>query len=140
MEKRWNLKIGNTSEKIDFLNLNFVLEKEKIKVRQPLTRILVDGKYEELISDLTPLIMDELNVKEVVFEKQLDQYMNFSLKPNFKVAGPVFGGKIKDFGAALAAADAAGLVVLGLPQAARAKALAMIPKLAIRAIVIVVLS
>ena len=86
-------------------------EKEKIKVRQPLTRILVDGKYEELIGDLTPLIMDELNVKEVVFEKQLDQYMNFSLKPNFKVAGPVFGGKIKDFGAALAAADGAAAAV-----------------------------
>lgn len=86
-------------------------EKEKIKVRQPLTRILVDGKYEDLISDLTPLIMDELNVKEVVFEKQLDQYMNFSLKPNFKVAGPVFGGKIKDFGAALTAADGAEAAV-----------------------------
>jgi isoleucyl-tRNA synthetase len=82
-------------------------EKEKIKVRQPLTRILVDGKYESLISDLTPLIMDELNVKEVVFEKQLDQYMNFTLKPNFKVAGPVFGGKIKDFAAALSGTDAA---------------------------------
>lgn len=85
-------------------------EKEKLKVRQPLTRILVDGKYEALISDLTPLIMDELNVKEVVFEKQLDTYMNFSLKPNFKVAGPVFGAKIKDFAAALAASDAAALV------------------------------
>ena len=82
-------------------------EKEKVKVRQPLTRILVDGKYESLISDLTPLIMDELNVKEVVFEKQLDQYMNFTLKPNFKVAGPVFGGKIKDFAAALSGTDAA---------------------------------
>lgn len=67
----------------------------------------MDGKYESLISDLTPLIMDELNVKEVVFEKQLDQYMNFTLKPNFKVAGPVFGGKIKDFAAALSGTDAA---------------------------------
>ncbi len=36
--------------------------------------------------------------------------MNFALKPNFKTAGPVLGGKIKAFGAALAAADAAKLV------------------------------
>lgn len=85
-------------------------EKERIKVRQPLNEILVDGKYESLISDLTPLIMEELNVKQVVFENDLDEYMNFTLKPNFKVAGPVLGSKIKAFGAAVAAADAKELV------------------------------
>ena len=85
-------------------------EKEKIKVRQPLSEILVDGKYEELISDLTPLIMEELNVKEVVFEKELDKFMNYSLKPNFKVAGPMLGKNIKAFGGALANADAAAAV------------------------------
>lgn len=85
-------------------------EKERIKVRQPLSEILVDGKYEELIGDLTPLIMEELNVKEVVFEKELDQYMNYSLKPNFKVAGPILGKNIKAFGGALAKADAADTV------------------------------
>ena len=87
-------------------------EKEKIKVRQPLSEVMVDGKYEELIGDLTPLIMEELNVKKVVFEKNLDQYMNFSLKPNFKVAGPVLGSKIKAFGAALAKLDGAELAAV----------------------------
>ncbi len=86
-------------------------EKERLKVRQPLSEILVDGKYEELIGDLTPLIMEELNVKKVVFEKELDQYMNYSLKPNFKVAGPILGKNIKAFGGALAKADAADTVV-----------------------------
>lgn len=80
-------------------------EKEKIKVRQPLQKILVDGKYESLIGDLNDLITEELNVKEVVFEKQLDRYMNFGLKPNFKVAGPVLGARIKAFGSALANTD-----------------------------------
>jgi isoleucyl-tRNA synthetase len=80
-------------------------EKERIKVRQPLQKILVDGKYESLIGDMMDLITEELNVKEVVFEKQLDQYMNFGLKPNFKVAGPSLGAKIKAFGGALAKAD-----------------------------------
>ena len=80
-------------------------EKEKIKVRQPLHKIMVDGKYESLIGDMTDLIKEELNVKEVAFEKQLDQYMNYGLKPNFKVAGPALGGKIKSFGGALAKAD-----------------------------------
>ena len=85
-------------------------EKERIKVRQPLSEVLVDGKYEEIISDLTSLIMEELNVKRVVFEKDLDKYMNFSLKPNFKEAGPVLGAKIKAFGAALAAVNPAEFV------------------------------
>ena len=87
-----------------------IREKERIKVRQPLNEILVDGKYVALIEDLVPLIMEELNVKDVKFEKQLDKYMNYSLKPNFKVAGPVLGKNIKAFGAALAAADAAAVV------------------------------
>lgn len=85
-------------------------EKERIKVRQPLSEILVDGKYQELIGDLTPLIKEELNVKEVVFESKLDQYMNYSLKPNFKVAGPMLGKNIKAFGGALAKADAVTVV------------------------------
>ncbi len=77
-------------------------EKEKIKVRQPLSEIMVDGKYQALIGDLAPLILEELNVKRVVFENDLETFLDFSLKPNFKVAGPVLGGKIKDFAAALA--------------------------------------
>ena len=85
-------------------------EKEKIKVRQPLGSVLVDGKYEAIISDLTDLIKEELNVKEVVFEKELDKYMNFSLKPNFRAAGPVFGSKVKAFGGAMAKVNAAEFV------------------------------
>ncbi|QEK12782.1 isoleucine--tRNA ligase [Crassaminicella thermophila] len=85
-------------------------EKTKIKVRQPIQKILVDGKYESLISDLVPLMKEELNVKEVVFEKELNEFMNFSLKPNFKVAGPIFGSKIKLLGKALGSVDAAEVV------------------------------
>ncbi len=85
-------------------------EKERIKVRQPLAEVLVDGKYESLIADMTDLIKEELNVKEVVFEKDLDQYMNFTLKPNFKAAGPVLGSKVKAFGGALAKMDAKEVV------------------------------
>ncbi|MBQ2305299.1 MAG: isoleucine--tRNA ligase, partial [Firmicutes bacterium] len=75
-----------------------IREKERIKVRQPLSEVLVDGKYEALISDLTPLIMEELNVKNVRFDSDLDKFMNFSLKPNFRQAGPYFGKQVKAFG------------------------------------------
>ncbi|WZL71930.1 isoleucine--tRNA ligase [Clostridiaceae bacterium 35-E11] len=78
----------------------------KIKVRQPIQKVLIDGKYETLISDLVPLMQEELNVKEVVFERELNHFMNFNLKPNFKVAGPILGAKIKLLGKALGALDA----------------------------------
>jgi len=76
-------------------------ESVKIKVRQPLREVLIDGKYEDKIKDLVPLIKEELNVKEVVFEKDLSKFMNYSLKPNFKVVGPILGSKVKSFGKAL---------------------------------------
>ncbi|WP_037372083.1 isoleucine--tRNA ligase [Anaerovorax odorimutans] len=82
-----------------------VREKQRLKVRQPLSEILVDGKYESLIGDMTDLITEELNVKKVVFESKLDQYMDYNLKPNFKTAGPILGSKIKAFGGALAKLD-----------------------------------
>ena len=75
----------------------FVREEAKIKVRQPLQEALIDGKNKEMIADLVPLIKEELNVKEVVFTEHLNDYMNFSLKPNFKVVGKVLGPKMKEF-------------------------------------------
>ena len=72
-------------------------ENAKIKVRIPLNEIVIDGKYKEDLKDLTDLIKEELNVKNVYYEDDLKKYMNFSLKPNFKVAGSILGAKIKDF-------------------------------------------
>ncbi len=85
-------------------------EQEKIKVRQPLQEVLVDGAYEPVIGDLTPLIKEELNIREVVFATDLEEYMEYSLKPNFKVAGPILGKNIKAFGQAMAKADPAETV------------------------------
>ncbi|WDV45582.1 isoleucine--tRNA ligase [Clostridiaceae bacterium M8S5] len=85
-------------------------EAVKIKVRQPIQKVLIDGKYQELIDDLVPLIKEELNVKDVVFESDLSKYMNFSLKPNFRVLGPILGSKIKEFGKALSELDSSDAV------------------------------
>ena len=85
-------------------------EKAKLKVRQPLSEVLVDGAYEPIIGDLVSLITEELNVKEVRFEKDLDTYMNFAVKPDFRAAGPVLGKNIKEFGSKIAAMDAKELI------------------------------
>ena len=74
-----------------------IREEVKIKVRQPLSEALIDAKNEDLISDLVDLIKEELNVKEVKFIKDVENYMNFTVKPNFKEVGKVFGPLIKEF-------------------------------------------
>ncbi len=79
----------------------FVREEAKIKVRQPLSEILLDAKDEHTLKDLVPLIEEELNIKKVTFVSDLSKYMNFMVKPNYKEVGKVFGPKIKDFAASL---------------------------------------
>ena len=80
-------------------------EKEKLKVRQPLSAMLLDRSLEETVGDLAPLMMDELNVKEVQFVDDIKSYMSYELKPNFKAAGPALGSKVKAFGKALSEVD-----------------------------------
>ena len=74
-----------------------IREEVKIKVRQPISMALLDAKNEKLISDLVGLIKEELNVKEVNFIKDVENYMNFTVKPNFKEVGKTFGPLLKEF-------------------------------------------
>jgi len=76
-------------------------EEAKIKVRQPISEVIIDNKNKDIIGDMTSLICEELNVKEVIFETDLSKYMNFIVKPNFKEVGKVLGPKIKLFQDAL---------------------------------------
>ncbi len=75
----------------------FVREEAKIKVRQPLSEAILDGKNKELIEDLVPLIEEELNIKNILFVDDLNKYMNITIKPNFKVVGKTLGSKMKEF-------------------------------------------
>jgi isoleucyl-tRNA synthetase len=105
----------NTERRMDLVRNLVTLgraarETERIKVRQPLRKIHIDGEYESVMSDLTPLIMEELNIKEVVFEKNLQEFMNFSLKPNFRTAGPKLGKNVKSFAGVLAKANALDII------------------------------
>ena len=72
-------------------------EEAKIKVRQPISEVIIDSKNKSVIGDLVDLIKEELNVKEVVFEDNLATYIKFIVKPNFKEVGKILGPKIKEF-------------------------------------------
>ena len=77
-------------------------EEAKIKVRQPIQNVILDKNVESLIGDLDSLIKEELNVKEIIYMEDLSEYMTIEYKPNFKVAGKLFGKDMKDFTSYLA--------------------------------------
>lgn len=76
-------------------------EAAKIKVRQPIARVYIDEKLEGVMGYLAPLITEELNVKEVVYSGNLDQYIEYTIKPNLPVLGRVLGAKMKQCAAAI---------------------------------------
>ncbi|MBO5530283.1 MAG: isoleucine--tRNA ligase [Bacilli bacterium] len=102
-ESKVNERIENRMDLVkDLISLGRnAREEAKIKVRQPINEVLLDGKNESLISDLTPLISEELNVKNVKFVSNLTEFMTLSVKPNFRVCGKMFGKNINEYSKAL---------------------------------------
>ena len=70
-------------------------EDVNIKVRQPLQSLILPKSDEMIIGDLLPSIKEELNVKEVLFIDDMTDYLEYIVKPNFKVLGKELGPKIK---------------------------------------------
>ncbi len=75
----------------------FAREEVKIKVRQPISELILDSSYEKIISNLYTIIEEELNVKKIVFIKEMDKYMEYIIKPNFREVGKLFGPKVNMF-------------------------------------------
>lgn len=69
-----------------------------IKVRQPLSRVLVltdDEGARTSIDKVKELILNEVNVKELVFADTSADVVQRRVKPNFKALGPIFGKDMK---------------------------------------------
>ncbi len=73
----------------------FAREEAGIKVRQPISHLILPKSDEMIIGDLLPVIMEELNVKDVLFNEDMSRYLEYIVKPNFKVLGKVLGPKVK---------------------------------------------
>lgn len=69
-----------------------------IKVRQPLARFLIltsDEYAVKAIDKVKDLILNEVNVKELVFADNSADVVIKRIKPNFKALGPIFGKEMK---------------------------------------------
>ena len=82
-------------------------KKEGIKVRQPLSKIMVpvlNKNFQEQLAAVKDLILSEVNIKEIEYltdnsSQHLDIVKN--IKPNFKILGPKNGKNMKDIAEAI---------------------------------------
>ena len=78
--------------------------RSKIKVRQPLQRMLVQTPKNLDSADLDSIariVREEINVKEIQPVENAYDYVTLSFKLDFKVAGPKFGSRVREISAAL---------------------------------------
>ena len=79
--------------------------KVNIKVRQPLTKIIIpvlDERMGRQIEKVKGLIMNEVNVKEVELITDTAGIITKRIKPNFKTLGPRYGKQMKQIAALVA--------------------------------------
>ena len=87
-------------------------KKEKIKVRQPLSKILIpvlSEKMQQQLSKVESYILNEVNVKAVEYISDASGVVKKKIKPNFKELGKRAGQKIKVIQNAVTAFTAADI-------------------------------
>ena len=83
--------------------------KEKIKVRQPLQKIMIpvaSSTQKEEILAISDLVKHEVNVKEIELLEDASDILVKQIKPNFKVLGPRFGKDMRFVATAIQNLDA----------------------------------
>lgn len=81
-------------------------KKENIKVRQPLSKIMVpvlNDKIRKQIEHVGDLIRSEVNIKTIEFIAEDSGVITKKIKPNFKALGPKLGADMKVVAAAISA-------------------------------------
>ena len=80
-------------------------KKEKIRVRQPLQKIMVpvlNKNFADNLLHIKDLILSEVNVKELELLEEGNGMLVKSIKPNFKTIGPKYGKQMKAIAAKVA--------------------------------------
>lgn len=92
---------GALSEKVrvaqEIISLGLQLRKnQNIRVKQPLLKAEIALASTVDLSDQMDVIKEELNVKEIVILKNPEELAELSVRPNAKLLGPKFGGKVQE--------------------------------------------
>jgi len=79
--------------------------KEKLRVRQPLAKIMVpvlNPHFKEQLEAVENIILSEINVKEIEYLSGSEGVIKKKIKPNFKTLGPKYSKLMKQISAAIA--------------------------------------
>ena len=79
-------------------------KKERLKVRQPLSRILVpvlDQSFKQHVQAVEELIKSEVNVKGIEYIDDASGILVKKIKPNFRKLGQEYGKQMKEISAAI---------------------------------------
>lgn len=79
-----------------------IRKKHKIKVRQPLSKVLIpvlDEDFKKHIEEVEKLILSEVNTKLIEYIHDTSKVVVKTAKPNFRKLGQLYGPKIKQIAA-----------------------------------------
>ena len=93
-------KLNNEMDKIiQLVSLGRQLRaKNGINLRQPLSKITLvssDNDFKKVVQNMSELICEELNIKEVVFLENEAELIKLSARPNLPLLGPRYGKQMK---------------------------------------------
>ena len=81
---------------IDLVSLGRAARNEcQIKVRQPLNEMFVPAKVKDDLKDMLDLVKEEVNIRKITFVSEQDGFVQYELKPDFKILGPKYGKKVQ---------------------------------------------
>ena len=83
---------------VDVAKMAAPIRKVNIKVRQPLSKLVIpviDKKVEEQLEKVKVLLLGEVNVKEAEFISDTAGLITKKIRPNFKTLGKKYGAKMK---------------------------------------------
>ncbi|MDD2332547.1 MAG: DUF5915 domain-containing protein, partial [Candidatus Cloacimonetes bacterium] len=81
---------------IDIVSLGRAARNDcQIKIRQPLSRIFLPAKVKSVVDRMEDLIKEEINIHHIEYISEEDGFVQYELKPDFKVMGPKYGKLMK---------------------------------------------
>ncbi|MBN2461816.1 MAG: isoleucine--tRNA ligase [Candidatus Cloacimonetes bacterium] len=82
----------------------------QIKVRQTLRDMYVPEKVKPLIERMENLIKEEINIKNIIYISEKEDFVQYDIKANYKVLGPKYSKHMKNIAEALQEIDGNKLV------------------------------
>ncbi len=96
---------------IDIVSLARAARNEvQIKIRQPLRTLYAPEEMKDVVERMKSLIIEEINIHNIEYVRDKTRFMDYSIKPDYKVLGPTYGKHMSHIAQALQNADANHLI------------------------------